>query len=54
MNLKALKEKRNTLLNELETMISAVENETRSLSAEEAEAFEIGRASCRERVSWTV
>ena len=40
MNLKALKEKRNTLLNELETMISAVENETRSLSAEEAEAFD--------------
>lgn len=40
MNLKALKEKRNTLLNELETMVSAVENETRSLSAEEVEAFD--------------
>lgn len=44
MNLKALKEKRNTLLNELETMISAVENETRSLSAEEVEAFDAKKA----------
>lgn len=44
MNLKALKEKRNTLLNELETMVSAVENETRSLSAEEVEAFDSKKA----------
>lgn len=44
MKLKALKEKRNTLLNELETMVSAVETESRSLNAEEVEAFDAKKA----------
>ena len=44
MKLKALKEKRNTLLNELESMISAVEVEARSLNAEEVEAFDAKKA----------
>lgn len=44
MKLKALKEKRNTLLNELETMVSAVEVESRSLNAEEVEAFDAKKA----------
>lgn len=44
MKLKALKEKRNTLLNELETMVSAVEVEARSLNAEEVAAFDSKKA----------
>lgn len=44
MKLKALKERRNTLLNELETMVSAVEVESRSLNAEEVEAFDAKKA----------
>lgn len=43
MNLKALKEKKNNLLNELEVMVSALENngEVRSLTVEEREAFDV-------------
>lgn len=48
MKLKALKEKRNNLLNELETMVSAVEVEARSLKAEEVEAFDAKRAEIDE------
>ena len=44
MNLKALKEKRNNLLNELETMVSAVEVEARSLNADEVSAFDAKKA----------
>ena len=43
MKLKALKEKKNTLLNELEVMVSGLENETgeiRSLTEEEIAAFD--------------
>lgn len=42
MKLKALKEKRNNLLNDLEAMVSGLENEgeVRSLSVEEREAFD--------------
>lgn len=47
MNLKALKEKKNTLLNELEVMVSGLENEAgevRSLTAEERSAFDSKKA----------
>lgn len=43
MKLRALKERKNTLLNELETMVSGLENEAgevRSLTAEERSAFD--------------
>lgn len=46
MSLKALKEKRENLLNELEGMVSALENEgeIRSLTVEEREAFDVKKA----------
>lgn len=39
MNLKALKEKRHSLLGDLNSMVEAIENEVRSLSDEEVSAF---------------
>lgn len=39
MSLKALKEKRNSLLSELNTMVEAIETEVRSLTDEEVKAF---------------
>ena len=44
MNLKALKEKRNTLINELEAMVSGVEVEARSLTEDEVTAFDTKKA----------
>lgn len=44
MNLKALKEKRNTLLNDLEVMVAGVETEARSLTTEEVTAFDAKKA----------
>lgn len=46
MNLKALKEKRNALLNELEVMVSGLETdgEIRTLTVEEREAFDVKKA----------
>ena len=40
MNLKALKEKRNNLLTDLNSMVESMEKEVRSLSEEEVKAFE--------------
>lgn len=39
MNLKSLREKRNSLLSELNTMVEAIETEVRSLTDEEVKAF---------------
>ncbi len=44
MNLKALKEKRNSFLNDLEVMVAGVETEARSLSTEEVAAFDAKKA----------
>ena len=53
MNLKALKEKRNTLLNDLEVMVAGVETEARSLSDEEVTAFDAKKAEI-EKIDATI
>lgn len=53
MNLKALKEKRNNLLNELEVMVTGVEVEARSLTEDEVSAFDVKKAEI-EKIDATI